>query len=143
MALSTRTTSPAVPVAERGRVVAPVVDAARIVSSVVCAVSAGVHAGLVPAHLRESSSLGVLFVVASVLLGLAGLVVSDRGAGATPLTGAAVVLGGTALAYLLSRTTGLPRLSEPEPWDALGLFTTLSEVAGAAACLLIILRRDR
>ena len=121
----------------------PVVDVARVVGPLVCAVGAGVHAGLVTAHLRESTLLGVLFAVDAVLLGLAALAISDRHARTVHHAGAAAVLVGTALAYLLSRTTGLPGVtSEPEPVDVLGLLTTVSELAGAAACLLVILRRN-
>ena len=48
------------------------------------------------------------------------------------------------MAYLLSRTTGLPGVvHEAEPVDGLGVFTPLSELVGPGACLLLILRRER
>jgi hypothetical protein len=48
-----------------------------------------------------------------------------------------VVLLGTALAYLLSRTTGIPLLIDrPEEPDALGLVTTVAEVVAAVVAVL-------
>jgi len=144
MTLSTQAIPRTAPNPVDGRASDPVADTARVVGSFVCAVAAGVHASLVTAHLRESTLLGTLFVIDAVILGLTALVVSDRRAWPAHLAGAAAVLAGTALAYVLSRTAGLPGvIGEPEPVDALGLFTTLSELVGAGACLLVILRRDR
>jgi hypothetical protein len=101
--------------------------------ALVCAASAGVHAALVPAHLREGTLIGVAFVVSVLLLASAALWVrSARG----PAYWVAAVLLGTAGCYLLSRTTGLPPLiPEPEPVDAVGTLTSLAEVAAALAVL--------
>lgn len=121
----------------------PVNDAARLVAALVCAGSAGIHAGLVSAHLRESALLGILFVVDAAVLGVAAVAISDRRRGGREVVLVATVLAATAIAYLLSRTTGLPILvREAEPVDGLGVFTTLSELVGLGACLLLILRRE-
>jgi len=122
----------------------PVRDAARLVAAVVCAASAGIHAGLVIAHFDESTILGILFVVDAALLGLAALAVNDRRGGSRDVALVAAVLASTALAYVLSQTTGLPGLTtEAEPVDGLGIFTTLAELVGVSACLLLIPRTER
>jgi len=116
----------------------PVEDAARLVAAVVCAAGAGIHAGLVIAHLDESLILGVLFALDAALLGVAAVAINRRGRGVRDVVLVAAVLAATAMAYVLSRTTGLPGLT-PEPVDWLGALTTLAELAGVSACLLLIL----
>ena len=116
--------------------------------ALVCAGSAGIHAGLVPAHLRESTLLGFLFAVDALLLAVAAISIRDgRREGRDDVLFTALVaalLASTAIAYLLSRTIGLPRLiSEVEPVDGLGAITTLFELIGLGACLLLTLRTDR
>jgi hypothetical protein len=51
-------------------------------------------------------------------------------------TAAAVLLLTTATAYLMSRTNGIPWLTEhPEPFDTLGVVTSLTEAAAAVVVL--------
>lgn len=106
------------------------VQTANLFVAVVCAASAGVHAALVPEHYHEGGLvLGGAFALDAVLLGIGALATSRRSGRALPV----VVLLGTAFAYLLSRTTGIPFLiDEPEAPDALGLVTTVAEVVAAA-----------
>ena len=53
-----------------------------------------------------------------------------------------LVLLGTAAAYLLSRTSGIPGLiTDPEAVDLLGVVTSSAEVVAAAAALFLS-RRD-
>ncbi|MGH2784288.1 MAG: hypothetical protein ACRDJ1_03440 [Actinomycetota bacterium] len=89
------------------------------------AFAGGVHVALAPHHFSESTLYGWLFLIdgAALLLGggvlmLSGHVRAWRAAG----TAAAA----TALAYLISRTAGLPGL-HPEVWDLKGIFTTALE----------------
>ena len=57
---------------------------------------------------------------------------------------AVVVLVANAVAYLLSRTTGLPLLiPDPEEVDLLGVATTLAEVLAAVAGVLLITRKEQ
>ena len=114
-----------------------------MVAALVCAGSAGIHAGLVSAHLRESTLLGVVFALDAVVLGVAAVAISDRRRAGREVALVAAVLAATAIAYLLSRTTGLPIvIREAEPVDGLGVSTTLSELVGLGACLLLILRKE-
>ena len=129
-------------VPRRGALSTTVGDPARAVAALVCAGSAGVHAGLVTSHLHESVLLGILFALDAVLLGGAALRVSDPLGRTRDAVAAAAVLAATAFAYLLSRTSGLPGASEVESVDTLGAITTLSELVGAAACAFLI-RRSR
>ena len=101
-----------------------------------CAASAGAHAGLVPAHLQEEPRLGVAFLAVVVLLLSALVAVSLRPSDRRVLAGAALVLFGLALAYLATRTIGIPVLDpEREGVDAVGVLTTSIEIAGVAFAL--------
>lgn len=120
-----------VSIVEPGR--ARVNGSVRGAVALVCAASAGVHAALVPAHLREGTPIGGAFVVSVLLLAAAALWVRTTPGAAYWV---AAVLLAVAGCYLLSRTTGLPPLiPEPEPIDAVGTLTSLAEVAAAVAVL--------
>jgi hypothetical protein len=108
--------------------------------AVVCAASAGVHAALVPEHYAEGGVvLGGAFALDALLLGTCAVVASRGRSWALPV----VVLLGTALAYLLSRTTGVPGLiGDPEEPDALGLVTTVAEVVAAAVAAQLLHNRE-
>lgn len=101
-----------------------------------CAASAGAHAGLVPAHLQEEPRLGVAFLVAAGLLLSAAIAVSIRPADRGFATGAALLLFGVALAYLATRTTGIPVLDpEREAVDVVGVVSAAVELIGVASAL--------
>jgi hypothetical protein len=59
-----------------------------------CAVSAGVHAGLVPQHLREAPSTGIAFVVATGLLLATFTALAMRPESRRTARGAALLLAG-------------------------------------------------
>jgi len=101
-----------------------------------CAASAGAHASLVPAHMHKKPRLGAAFLVAVVLLLSALIAVSLRPTDRRVLAGAALVLFGLAVAYLATRTTGIPVLDpEREAVDTVGVLTTSIEIAGVAFAL--------
>lgn len=101
----------------------------------VCAVSAGTHAALVVPHVHESRALAVAFALAAVALSLAA-VAEATGPSAPVSRTVAALLSAMALAYLLSRTTGLPGLvGRPEPWDPVGV--PLASLEAAAALLAV------
>jgi hypothetical protein len=90
----------------------------------------------VPAHLQEEPRLGVAFLGAVVLLLSALVAVSLRPTDRRVLAGAALLLFGLALAYLATRTIGIPILDpEREAVDAVGVLTTSIEIAGVAFAL--------
>jgi hypothetical protein len=100
----------------------------------VCAISAGIHGALVPAHFEEGMGAGLGFVGATVAL--AGLVVwlTWRPASASALAAAALTFAGLLASYGLATTTGLPVLHpEAEPVDGLALATKAIEAAGLLA----------
>lgn len=102
------------------------------------AVVAGVHIAIAPQHLHEAPYAGVLFLaLATAALASAGVVLTTdhplAWAGAAALSLAAVV------AYLMSRSVGLPMLSDdigdwlnPLGLIAVGAETTVVLIAGYA-----------
>jgi drug/metabolite transporter (DMT)-like permease len=114
-------------------------DAHRNVVIVACAISAGVHAGLVPEHLREAPPLGVAFVLAAAGLAMTAVLVARRPSDGRPPVLAALLFGALIAGYAASRTTGLPLLNaEHEELDSVGLVTQVVEVAGLVAALLLV-----
>lgn len=98
-----------------------------------CATSAGIHAGIVPEHLREEPRLGVAFIVAVLVLLATAAAVCVRPSLAWV---AAPVLGGLALAYVDSRTTGIPLLApDPEVVDPVGIVAAAIELLGVLCAL--------
>jgi hypothetical protein len=99
------------------------------------AVTAGIHIALVPAHLREAPYAGALFIALSATaLAIAMLLVACNhrlvwlGAGALSLT--------ALLAYLVSRSVGLPSLADDlGDWlNPLGVAAVLSETVAGLGC---------
>ena len=109
-------------------------DALRF-CAMVCATSAGVHGALIAPHTTESTRMAVAFTLVTAALVIAALGVAIAPTGAV-LTAAATLLLSTATAYLVSRTSGLPWLTEhPEPFDPLGTATSSIEAAAAFVVL--------
>ena len=103
------------------------------------AISAGVHAGLAPEHLREWLPLGASFVAAAAAaaLGVAALVL--RPASPWPARVLGALLGSLVVAYAATRLVALPPLDpDREPLDALGVFTSALEAAGLVAALRLV-----
>jgi CHASE2 domain-containing sensor protein len=105
--------------------------------------SAGVHAALVPEHLRENAAAGGGFVAASVLLLLLVGAVSYRADSRSLRVATALVFVGLLISYALAVTTGIPWLQpEPERVEGLALATKSIEALGLAGALELI-RRHR
>ncbi len=105
-----------------------------------CAASAGAHAGLVPAHLSDEPRLGAAFLIAVALLLAATAAVTAR-PGDRRITGATgLLLVGLMIAYIASRTSGIPVLvPEPEALDAVGIATNVVEALGVLVAFWLIL----
>jgi len=106
-----------------------------------CAISAGIHAALVPGHFDEGAGAGLGFVAAGVAL--AGLVIwLSRRPGSRPaLLAAAALFAGLIGSYALAITTGVPVLhSDPEPVDGLALATKAIETVGLLAATSLLWR---
>ena len=115
----------------------------RDVVILACAVSAGIHGALAPAHLDEGAGAGSGFLAATVLLAALAIVLTVRPASRMPLTGAALVFAGLLVSYGLAVTTGFPVLHpEPEPTDGLALATKAFEALGLVAALNLLWRRS-
>ena len=114
----------------------------RDVVILACAVSAGIHGALAPAHFDEGVGAGIAFVVsAAVLAGLA-LWLTLRPAGPLPPAVAALVFAGLLVSYALATTAGVPVLHpEPEPVDGVALATKASELVGLVTASSLLRRR--
>jgi hypothetical protein len=107
----------------------------RWLTALLLAAIAGIHIALVPAHLREAPYAGWLFITLSasavavaILLVLLGHRMVWRGAGALSIM--------AALAYVASRSVGLPSLSDDlGDWlNPLGVAALLCETTAALIC---------
>lgn len=109
-----------------------------------CAASAGAHAGLVPAHLSGEPRLGTAFLAAVALLVAAATAVTAHPQDPRITSAAGLLLAGLMLAYLASRTTGIPVLDpEPEALDTVGIATAAVEALGVVVALSLIHPVDR
>ena len=115
----------------------------RYVLTAVCAASAGVHAGIVPEHFTEAGPrLATVFAGTAALLLLAAACTSRPRYDAWAPAAAAVLLIAIAVAYLLSRTAGLPGLiGDAEAVDPIGLVTSVGELLGAFAGIVLYVNR--
>ncbi|NHA67930.1 hypothetical protein [Phycicoccus flavus] len=101
----------------------------RRVLAALLLVAGGVHVPLVPEHLEEAPYVGVLFVLlALACLGLAVAVLRTEDRRVWLLSGVVCVLA--ALAFVLSRTVGLPQIGDDVGnWaDPLGVVALVSEL---------------
>lgn len=107
----------------------------RDILALSCAVSAGIHVGLVHDHLREQFAAGAGFAVSALALAVLAVAVARR-PDEILVDAAAVLLAGLIAAWVLAVTTGIPGLvPEPEAVDALALVTKAVEVVGLAVAL--------
>jgi hypothetical protein len=98
---------------------------------VCCAVSAGVHAALVPEHLQEHVPAGIGFVAATAALVAAIIGLTVR-ADSRAITATAVcILMSLVVSYVVASTDGIPFLHpDVDPIDTLGILTKAVEVVG-------------
>ena len=102
----------------------------RRLAAACLAVTAGIHIAIAPEHLHEAPYAGVLFLVlAAAALTAAGLLLSTN----HPLawTGAGALSLSALVAYLMSRSVGLPSLSDDiGDWlNPLGAVAVVTETA--------------
>ncbi|HYZ77136.1 MAG TPA: hypothetical protein VE596_07140 [Gaiellaceae bacterium] len=103
---------------------------------VVGAVSAGVHAGLAPQHLREWLPLGASFVAAAAAAAAGVVALAFRPASLWPPRVLGALLGSLVVAYALTRLAALRPLDpDREPLDVLGVCTSALEAAGLVAAV--------
>lgn len=85
-----------------------------------------IHAVEAPEYLEEETYIGVLFIL-NVLGAVAAAVGIWRGSRVAWVLGI-LVAGGAFIAFILSRTVGLPSFSDPE-WEPLGIAALIVEAA--------------
>ena len=112
----------------------PTEELERDLLIVACAISAGIHAALAPAHWAEGVGTGVGFVGAAVATATLAVALTVRPTATAPLVGAVLVLCGLVASYALAVTTGVPLLHpEREALDGLALAAKLVEAVGLVA----------
>jgi hypothetical protein len=112
----------------------------RDVMILACAISAGIHAALVPEHLEEGRAAAGGFAVSAVLLGVLAIALTYR---VTPflLFAAGALMTGLLVSYALAITTGVPILHpDVEPVEGLAVFTKAVEIAGLVAAADLLLK---
>jgi hypothetical protein len=106
-----------------------------------CAVSAGIHAALVPEHLAEGTGAGIGFAIAAVLLTALVVALTREPTSPRLLVAAAIVFAGLLSSYALAVTTGMPVLHpQPEVIDRLALGTKAIEVVGLLVAASVLWR---
>jgi hypothetical protein len=106
-----------------------------------CAISAGIHGALAPAHLRESAGAGLGFAAATAALAGAVVWLTVRSASRPGLVLAAAIQLGLLGSYALAVSTGVPLLHpDPEPVDGLALATKAVEAIGLTAAVALLWR---
>ena len=120
------------------------VSVRRDIVILACAVSAGIHGALAPAHLDEGAGARGGFVAAAVLLGALAVALTARPDSQAAVALAALALAGLLASYGLATTTGLPLLHpEAERVDDLALATKAVEALGLLAAASLHPRRPR
>jgi hypothetical protein len=110
---------------------------------VTCAVSAGIHAALVPEHLAESAAAGSGFIAATVLLAAAAVALTVSSDLRPAAAGTGLLLIVLLVSYALVVWRGVPVLHpETEPIDALAVVTKAIEALGLGLAS-TFLRRPR
>lgn len=114
----------------------------RDVVILACAVSAGIHGALAPAHFDDGAGAGMAFAVSAGMLAGLALWLTLRPAGPLPSAVAALAFAGLLASYALATTTGVPVLHpEPEPVDGLALATKAFELVGLVTAVSLLRRR--
>jgi hypothetical protein len=114
----------------------------RDVVILACAVSAGIHGALAPAHFAEGAGAGLAFAGSAALLGALAVGLTVWPTSSLPLVVSALAFTGLLGSYLLATTTGVPLLHpEPEPVDGLALATKAFEAVGLGTALTLVSRR--
>jgi hypothetical protein len=111
----------------------------RDVVIITCAISAGIHGAVTPAHFDEGTGAGIGFLATTILLASLVVGLTLWPASPVPLAGAAITFVGLLAAYGLAITTGVPALHpEAEPVDGLALPTKAFEAAGLVTALNVL-----
>jgi len=106
---------------------------------VTCAISAGVHAALVPELFAESVVTGGGFIAATVLLALLILGLTLRPDSLTVVAATALTFVGLIVSYMVASTRGIAILHpDRDPVDAVGLITKAVELLGTALAVSIV-----
>jgi hypothetical protein len=116
-----------------------VIGLRRDIVIVACAVSAGAHGALAPAHWAEGTGAGIGFAVSTVLLAAIGVALTLRPTSPVPAAAAAIAFAGLLVAYLLAITTGVPVLHPAsEPVEGLAVTTKAFEILGLVSALKVL-----
>lgn len=104
-----------------------------------CAISAGIHGALAPAHVADGFGAGIGFAAATLALAFFAAALTRYPKSTRALTGAAVAFVTLIGVYALATTTGLPLVHpDPEPPSGLALATKAIEALGLLSALSLL-----
>jgi hypothetical protein len=105
--------------------------------------SAGIHAALVPEHLKEMPLLGDAFIVAAVIGGVIAVGLVSRPDDRRISLLAGLFCLGQIAAWALFVTTRMPFFSgTPEPVETIALVSKAAEAVGVALALRLLAARE-
>ena len=108
----------------------------RDLAVIAAAISAGIHAALIPEHLQESAAAVGGFFAATILLGALVVWLTYRPETLLAAGLLALVFAGLLVSWELAVTTGVPVLMpEPEAVEGVAVATKLVEAAGLLLAL--------
>jgi hypothetical protein len=103
---------------------------------VCCAISAGVHAALVPEHLRESAVTGAGFIVATAALAVVIVGLTARPESRAVTSFGVIVLLALLMSYGVAASSGIPVLHpEVDPVDRVAALSKGAELLGLGFAL--------
>jgi hypothetical protein len=116
----------------------------RTTGALLAVVAAGAHVPVTPEHLRQAPYIGVGFMLLTAALLLLASALHVTG---SPLVwwALAAVCGAAVLAYVVSRTVGLPLVADDVGnwWEPLGVLSVLTETGAAATAVRALTRHPR
>lgn len=105
---------------------------------------AGIHVPIIGQHLREAPYIGALFILLAILSTMLAVLLVTCDSAAVWLAAAAVAIAAI-VAYVLSRSTGLPQIGDDigNWFDPLGIVALTVETLAAVTAIRVLRTRSQ